>query len=437
MDNFEIRIDDLDMHSYGIAHKDGKTIFVDNALPTEIIKAKLIKQQKNIIFAKNIDLLQKSEYRKIPLCPYFFDCGGCDIQHLCYEKALEYKKQQITLSFKKICGINLGDFEIVKSPQEYFYRNKISMKICDYNGEKVLCYYKKNSHDKVKIESCKIANQKFDEVIKFVNLYLKYCSLPTYNEKEKTGTLKHLVARIIDGKLLLTFVLNENKQLKNIESLYQNLLKHFEKVGINKNINKSDKQILSDNFENIVGDNVIEFENLNIKQQITNASFLQVNTFVANKIYEYVCSLLNGNIVNCYAGAGLLSGIIANKNKKSQVFGIEINKQATMLAEILKEKNKILNLTNLCGDSGKVLENLNLKNFNLVVDPPKSGLAENMIKNILKFLPQKIVYISCDKISLAKNYNSLKQHYKIDDIKAFDMFPQTVNVETVLILSKI
>lgn len=437
MEKNNILIDDLDMHGFGIAHSFGKTFFVKNALPGEIISAKLDTNNNNVIDAKDVSIISESASRVKPLCPYFLKCGGCDIQHFCYNQSLNFKKQQIKLAFKKICAINLDDFEIEKSPNEYFYRNKIAMKICKIDNKNVLCYYKSNSHEPIKIDSCKIANKNFDIVIKCTNDYLEKLNLDVFNAKTKTGALKHLVARIVDNKLLLTFVVNEKKNFENIEKLYFELLKHFKSVGINQNINKFEKQILSDKFEDLIGKNVVEDENFGIVGQITNASFLQVNTFVANKMYEYVSSKVCGNIVNCYSGAGLLSAIIANKNKDSLVQGIEINKNATLLANNLAKQNNIKNQINLCGDAGCVLKNLKLKNFSLVVDPPKSGLDKNMIDCILKFLPQKIVYVSCNKTSLAKNFNSLKEKYKIEEIKAFDMFPQTVNVETVLILSKI
>lgn len=434
--NFVVTICDLDMTGKGIAHQDGKTIFVDNSLVGEKIECRPVQEKNNIVFAKNVKILSQSKARQTPLCPYFFECGGCDLQHINYDSTLKMKKEQIKLAFKKIANIDAGDFEIVESENKYFYRNKISMKICQINEQKCLCYYKKNSHEPVKIESCKICNKNFDFVIECVNDYLASSSLEVFDEKTKKGILKHLVARIVNESLLVTFVLNENKKLENVEKLYESLKSRFENVGINKNINKGENEILSPFFEDVIGKNNIKFENFGVVQNITNASFLQVNTPVANKIYEYVLSKLSGNVVNCYSGAGLLSALIAKNNKASKIFGIEINKHASLLADRLKEENKIFNLKNLCGDSAKVLEKLCLENFCLVVDPPKSGIDNNMIECIKKFLPNKIVYISCNKTSLAKNLKSLNELYLIESVKAFDMFPQTKDVETVVVLNK-
>ncbi len=435
MDKITVKIDDLDYLGLGLAHLDNKVVFVDNALPSENIECEIIKEKNNLIWAKNLKILNSSKFRISPLCPYFNICGGCDLQHLEYNKTLEFKKNQIKLAFKKIANINLDDFEIIKSENHYFYRNKIAMKISKINNEKVLSFYKKNSHIPIKIESCKLIDSKFDFVINSVNEFLKKCDNSVYDEKTKKGDLKHFVCRLIDNNILITFVLNSNVKLENIESLYSTLKTKFNLVGINKNINNKDKDILSTKFIHLIGENKLEFTNNDIIQPITNGSFLQVNLNVSNKIYNYVLKNLNGNVVNCYSGAGLLSAIIA-KNNTSQVYGIEISIEATRLADKIKEENKINNLTNFCGDAGKVLKELNLKDFSLVLDPPRSGIDDNMISVIKSTLPNKIVYISCDKNSLAKNIKQLISLYDINDIKAFDMFAQTKNVETVIVLTK-
>lgn len=435
MDKITVKIDDLDYLGLGLAHLDNKVVFVDNALPSENIECEIIKEKNNLIWAKNLKILNSSKFRVSPLCPYFNICGGCDLQHLEYNKTLEFKKNQIKLAFKKIANISLDDFEIIKSENHYFYRNKIAMKISKINNEKVLSFYKKNSHIPIKIESCKLIDSKFDFVINSINEFLKKCDNSVYDEKTKKGDLKHLVCRLIDNNILITFVLNSNAKLENIECLYSTLKTKFNLVGINKNINNKDKEILSTKFIHLIGENKLEFTNNDIIQPITNGSFLQVNLNVSNKIYNYVLKNLNGDVVNCYSGAGLLSAIIA-KNNTSQVYGIEISIEATRLADKIKEENKINNLTNFCGDAGKVLKELNLKDFSLVLDPPRSGIDDNMISVIKGTLPNKIVYISCDKNSLAKNIKQLINLYDINEIKAFDMFAQTKNVETVIVLTK-
>jgi len=432
MENLQATINDLDMFGLGISHRDDKVIFIDNSLPGEIVEYEKTKTKKNLVFAKNLKIIKKCENRVTPLCPYFNECGGCDIQHLKYLESLNFKKEQIKTTFKKIANINLEDFEIIKSDNEYFYRNKIALQI---NKNKKLCMHKKNSNDLIEIESCKLISPKFDYVIKCVNAYLNHINLTPYDKTKEEGDLKHLVVKIINDNLLLTFVLKRNSELEDINFLYNNLKQKFKNVGINKNINKFDHEILSQNFINLIGLNTINYSSFNIIQKINNASFLQVNEGVATKLYNYVLQNVKKNIVNAYSGAGLLSGILS-KNLKSKVYGIEINPNSHKLANILKQENNLTNLENFCGDARKILKQLNLKNFTLILDPPRSGLDKNMIDEIIQNLPDKIIYISCNKITMAKNLKELLRFYDLGEIKAFDMFPQTVNCEVAAILEK-
>ena len=434
----KLKIDDLDMLGRGIAHNDNKTVFIENSLIEEEIEAKLTSEKKGIYYAENLNILKTSKDRITPLCPYFLDCGGCDLQHLNYEKSLEFKKNQIKNIFNKVAKIKLNDFEIVRSDNVYNYRNKIALKIKSVNGKPFLTMNKKSSHNEIIVTSCKISDNKFYYVINLVNEFLQNNNIIAYDEKSKKGYAKHIVARIIDNNLLLTFVFNKLVKL-NFEKLYKKLNEKFTKVGINININKFDKDILSDTFIHIIGIKHIEFSCLNITQKITNSSFLQVNLDIQNKLYNYVLNNIQGTVVNAYSGAGLLTCIIAKNNEKSSipsaVFGLEINKSASQLADNLCLINNIKNVKNLCGDANVLLKDLNLKNFNLIVDPPRKGLSDEMIKTILTSKPNKIIYISCSPNTLAKNISKLTNNFSIEKIKAFDMFPQTVNVETVCILN--
>lgn len=459
--SYKLNIDDMDMLGRGIAHFNNSTIFVDNALRNELVQAKITTKKGKIYFADNENILVSSDFRVSPLCPYFDECGGCDLQHLKYSETLNFKKQQILIALKKIADIEVKEdfFEIISSNKEYCYRNKLALQVKNINNVATLCMFKKQSHDCVEINKCFIADEKFDIVINLVNQFFKEKQILAFNDKKNTGLIKHVVARIIDDKLLLTFVTIKN-ELPSVETLYQKLKNEFEAVGINININKSKKEILSSEFKHLRGIKYIAFENMNVKQVITNASFLQVNFDVQNKLYDYVLSKANGIIVNAYSGAGLLTCLLA-KNKKdkikqmkgtknllrynslirqaekiNKIIGIELNKEATKLANTLIKANGIYNVHNICGDACVELEKLNLINYTLIVDPPRNGLSDEFIKTVLKNKPEKIIYVSCSPQTLAKNLNNLKESYLIDEIKAFDMFPQTCNVETVVILSR-
>lgn len=442
-EKLELSITDLDMQGLGIAHLNEKTYFVENAITGEKVQAKIIKEKKNIVNAKSIKIIKESEDRVTPLCPYFNECGGCDLQHINYEKTLEFKKHQIKLLLKKIANIKYDkDIEIIKSDKEYFYRNKLSMHLQNENNIAKLCYYKKHSHNGVFIKNCYIVDKKFEIVIKLVNEFFKENNIKAFDNKNKTGFAKHIVARIIKNKLLLTFVLNKN-DFPSVEKLYNYLSQHFEEVGLNLNINKKHNEILSNDFIHLKGIKYIEFKLFDIIQKINNASFLQVNTYIQNKLYEFVLENIDNVVVNAYSGAGLLTALMTKKlesdnklNFNNKVFGIEINKEATILADKLMTENNIKNVENICADANTKLKELNISNYTLVLDPPKNGINEQMIKTILEQKPNKIIYISCSLNSLCKNLKDLIKNYDIEGIKGFDMFPQTKNLETVVILKK-
>lgn len=454
-------IEDLDMFGRGIAHFKNNTIFVEDALVGEVVRCDLIPMKKNLYFAKPKEYLAISLSRVNPKCKYFFSCGGCDLQHLNYLNTLEFKKRQLILSLKKIGNITVNelDLNIIESDNRYFYRNKISLMIKEKDGCSKLCMAKKQSHDSVEISSCKIANEKFDIVIQKVNEFLEENHIKAYNEFTKRGYAKHTVGRIINNSLLLTIVLTQKKNLK-LNLLFEKLSPYFEKVGINLNINNSDSEILSKTFCNSIGAKELTFKLFGIEQTITNASFLQVNFTVQQKLYKTVLKNCSGIIVNAYSGAGLLTGLIAKyqedkieefkekavirKDKflkdikqNNMVFGIEINPSAHELANILFKRNKIKNAKNFCGDAGEILSNLNIKNYTLVIDPPRKGIDEKMLQTIKKNLPDKIIYISCEPKTLSRDLKNLLSCYTITKIEGFDMFPQTKNLETLVVLKKI
>ncbi|MBE5745781.1 MAG: 23S rRNA (uracil(1939)-C(5))-methyltransferase RlmD [Clostridiales bacterium] len=434
----ELNINDLDMQGRGVSHYNNYTIFVENALPTEIVKAQIINAKGNIIVAKTLEVLKVSKFRKIPKCQYFNICGGCDLQHLNYNETLKFKKQQILIALKKIANINYSEnnIDVIGCHNQYYYRNKVTFQVNNVNGVANLSFYEKQSHKHVNILDCKICDKKIKVVINLINEYFKTNKLSAYNEREKSGLIKNVVVRILNDEILLTFVTIKKTSLVNIKDLFECLKNHFKNVGINININKSNREILSNNFIHVIGKDKITFENLGLNQNITNASFLQVNLEIQNLLYNYVLTKLSDKVINAYSGAGLLTCLIAKNIKNETIIGIELNKEASMLADKLKKENKITNVINVCSDANKEIEKYNLENITLVVDPPRSGLSNEFINSILQSKPNKIVYISCSYQTLSKNLKELLKEYNIEEIKAFDMFPQTKNVETVVTLIK-
>lgn len=435
MEEIHLKIDDLDMLGRGIAHCDGKAFFVNNALINETIIAKPLFTKNNIVFCDNIEILKESEDRVTPPCPYYNLCGGCDLQHLKYSKTLEFKKNQLITTFKKVAKIDISDLniELIECKNQYHYRNKVALKIDYKNNDFIIGLTKKSSHEIVDIDDCLICDEKIKIIITLVREFLS--KNKTKIIENDTCLISHLVVRIIENKTLLTFV--SIKDLKiNFDELFANLKHHFNIVGINVNLNKSKKEILSHKFIHKIGAKKLEINVNNISFEITNGSFMQVNLDIQDKIYKTVCENITKDTINAFSGAGLLTALIS-KNNVNKVYGLEINKEAHKLAEQLKEKNNIQNMINLCGNANQLIETLNLANFDLVIDPPRNGIDKNFVKTILNNLPDKIIYVSCNPTTLANNIKSLSNKYVISKIFAYDMFCQTKNLETLVILEKV
>lgn len=435
METLTLEIVDLDIQGYGIAHYNNQTYFVKNALIGEEVECKVEYVRNKIYYCSVIKFLKESDLRVDPPCIYFSKCGGCNLQHLTYEKSLKYKQNLVKNTINKITNLDVNVERTVAS-KNFYYRNKMAMPVRVINKKPTLCMFAENSHTPIKIEKCLIQEENFAILIDILNAFLLDNKISCYNEKTFKGKLKFIVARIINQNLLLTFVVNERMNC-DFKALYNKLLQHYSKVGISLNINTLKTNIiLTDKLIHIIGEKFLELNEFGFKFKIDNLSFLQVNTDIQNKIYSKVLDFISDDIVvNAYSGAGLLTAILSKTAKK--VYGLEIVPQAHFNAENLMRENNILNVQNILGDANVKLEEISkdISSYSLVVDPPRKGLEDKILATILKTLPKKIVYISCNPISLSKNINSLKEKYKIEKVIPFDMFPNTCHVETFCVLT--
>lgn len=429
----EIEITKLGYNGEGVGRIDNKVCFVKYALPDEKVLVSIKQEKKDFINAKLEKIIKSSTNRENPPCPYYQICGGCDIQHLEYQKQLEFKKQLIEETFKKIADLEVNVKDIY-SDKQFEYRNKSVFAITEENGKIVAGMKQENSHSIIEIENCILQNSLANKILKIFKTFIKEKNIPC-NTKNKSG-VKYLVIRVIDDKALITIVSDINiEKLKDfaIELKKQNLI-----YGLYVNINKSTNTILSKNSTYLSGLKQLESEENGIKFYVSPNSFLQVNTLVQNKLYDKVVNYIKSNIVlDCYSGAGIMSAMFSKKLEK--VYGIEIEKSATSDANILKQNNNLNNLTNINGDVKQELPKLISKfdkNVCVVLDPPRSGCDIEVLNLLCQNTPNEIIYISCLPRTLARDMNILKQYYDINEITAFDMFPNTKHVETLVYLTK-
>ena len=423
-----MKIIDLGINGEGIGRENGKVFFVKNALTDEEIEIKILKENKNFSFAKAIKINKKSPYRVEPFCPYFGFCGGCQLQHLTYEKQLEFKQNLVKSTLKKVGGIETEVQHTIPSDEIYFYRNKSVFPTAVLDNNFYIGMFQENSHKLVDINECKIAKDEINKILKITKEFFN-----SYKNKN----IRYLVVREVSKNYLITLVVRS----KNIKlEAYTAKLKELKiKFSINLNINNDDKSILSGWFINVYGENVLRLDEFGLKTIINSASFMQVNDSVKKKLYKYVINEINGgqSVVDAYCGAGLLSGIISKKSK--HVYGIEISKQAIQSANKLASENNLQNVTFICGDCKveipKLLPNID-EDFVLVLDPPRAGCDTLVLKSALEASPSKIIYISCNPITLAKDLKILLKKFVLEKVQPFDMFPQTSNVETMVVLKK-
>lgn len=385
-------IQKMDNQARGITYHNDKIVFVNNALPKEDVEISIILDKKRYSVARVTKYNKTSVSRIKPKCKYYGICGGCQLEHISYQDELEYKKDYLNDIFKAL-GIKIDK---IVSSNDYGYRNKITLKV-DNNK---IGYNELNSNKIINIDECLIANKLINEKIKYLDLIDK-------------NNVNEVIIKSFDNKVML--VLDGNNDI-NISKL----VNHFDTIYINDKLVSGDKIVTTIN---------------NIKYYIAPNSFFQVNSSVAEKMFNYIKDICknkqSSRAIDLYCGCGSISLIIANI--VDYVYGVELNKQSIIDANENKLLNNISNAEFKC-DTTDNIEDIN--DFDtMIVDPPRNGLSKKVINKILSSNIKNIIYVSCDPITLRRDLLLLKNKYNIDSITTFDMFPNTYHVENVCTLS--
>lgn len=385
-----VKIDKLSHDMRGITRIDNKITFVDKTLPNEVVNIRLTKQKKDINEGRVVSILEKSDDRIDFTCPYYDICNGCDIAHIKYKKSLEYKQDIVKDIIKRYSDI-IVDSEIVFDNNIYNYRNKITLKVYDNKLSLI-------GDSFVNIDYCYLVNNNINNVIELIN----DIDLSSVKEVIIKGTSEIMV--IIKG------IVNEDELLNKLSSVVTTIIVNDKKI---------------------YGRDYITIDVNNYTYAIYASSFFQVNTSMISKLYDKVLEYAGkGNrLLDLYCGAGTI-GIYLAKNF-NHVRGIEQNKDAIVSANKNKEINRISNIDFVCD------EVCNIDKINedvLIVDPPRHGLDKVTREKIMLSDVNRVVYVSCNPITLARDLNILKEKYMLKDITLFDMFPNTSHVECVVLL---
>lgn len=470
----EITIEDLGMNGEGIGRANGKTVFVPFALPGERVEAEILSHKKNLAFARAVRLLEASSGREQPLCPVFGECGGCQLQHMRYGMQLSAKAKLVETCFRKIAGVTVTAAAPGNSPQIYRYRNKLQLPVGQSADGPIFGFFEDGSHRIVPISDCALHPAWNASLIRIVGSFLRRRGICGYDERTHSGTVRHLVAREVQGQLMVVAVVNADT-LPYAEELGRDLQREFAKASLWVNSNRERTNvILGKKFTLICGESSVCGESMGICYGVHPNSFVQINDAVRDKIYAKAAELAgeqpDGCIIDAYSGAGLLTAILSRHCR--QIYGIEIVPQAVEDADRLCRENGIRNMRNLQGDCAELLPPLmarlrgnTLKSLppalkgipegefrdrpvTVVLDPPRKGCDPRVLRAILQAGPERIVYISCNPATLARDAGVLlgtlpldsrpdsAPGYQIAYLKPYDLFPQTKHVETVMLMTR-
>lgn len=438
---------DLSFEGKGVIKTLYGTCFVDGLFPGEEAYIQIEYKRAGSFFGKVTKLNKKSPHRIQPRCGVCTACGGCQFQQLDYPAQLEYKTSKVKEAFKRVANLDVDVQPCIGMENPYNYRNKVQVPLGkDPHGKLISGFYRSGTHKIIPIDECHIEDKRASEIIRIFKSLMKEFRYEPYNEDTGYGLFRHILIRTSYhyDEIMVTLVTTVD-EFKGRNNFVKALINKCPSIKtIVQNINSRDTNVILGEKERILyGSGVIKDSILGVDFLISSKSFFQVNPVQVEKLYSKAIEFANigenDDVFDAYCGIGTISLIAAKKAKS--VLGVEIVKEAIKDAKINAKLNKIDNVSFVCDDAGKCLEKLSADNkkFDVImVDPPRKGLDDKFIKALLNVKPNRLVYISCNPETQARDIKLLQEKYNIEAIQAVDMFPFTFHVETVvnLILRK-
>ncbi|MDE6412198.1 MAG: 23S rRNA (uracil(1939)-C(5))-methyltransferase RlmD [Clostridia bacterium] len=445
----------LGSNGEGVASFEGTTIFVPELLTGERALVKVLAVKDKIAYGKVEELFTPAEARVRPACAVFGKCGGCQLQHIRYRDQLVFKTELVKNTLKKIGGISAEVSPCIRSDKEYGYRNKLILPIGQSDGRTVVGFYAERSHRIVETKECPITEWA-DKIIYAVKNFAEKCGLDGYDEETGKGQLRHIAVRQLGKKFIVVLVVTED--IKGVDYFVSLLDGIFKEYSFFLNFNEQKTNVVfGKEYRLVKGVSTYTAEEAGISYEAGAETFVQVNENVRKKLYEAALSLVGEDeiVIDCYSGGGLLTAMFAKKCKRA--YGIELIKEAVECADRLKAANglsgKMFNIT------GRVEEELPAilhkeNGATVTLDPPRAGVDRSVISALLESDIKKIVMISCNPATLARDLGLLtgtlvwdekgnlvkaaapNGKYEILSVQPFDMFPQTKHVETLVSLRR-
>ncbi|WP_372999666.1 23S rRNA (uracil(1939)-C(5))-methyltransferase RlmD [Lutispora sp.] len=431
----------------GVGRIEGYTVFVDGALMGEKVKIRIVKILKNYSYGKLLEVIEPSVYRTQPQCPMIKRCGGCQIQHMSYEGQLHYKTRLVKEALERIGGLrDIKIHETIGMDEPWNYRNKAQFPVGMKDGKINIGFYAPRSHDIIDTNTCMIQDRINDEVLELIRNFIIKHDISIYDEKTGKGLIRHIMTRkgFKTGEVMICIVINGEEiphEAQLVEELKQSI-DNLKTVVLNIN-KKNTNVILGEKNRVIYGEGYIFDYIGEFKFKISPQSFFQVNPVqtevLYNKALEYANLTGEETVIDAYCGIGTISLFLSKKARK--VYGVEIVGQAIDDAKVNADINGIKNVEFIQGESEELIPKLyeeGIKADVVVVDPPRKGCDEKLLEVIVKMSPKRMVYVSCNPSTLARDLKYMNSNgYEVKEVQPVDQFPQTVHVESVVLMSRL
>ena len=441
---YETLITDYTAEGQGVAHVEGCAVFIPNAIAGEKCRIRIEKVGKTWAAGKIVEILEKSPHRVNRACPISSSCGGCDFHHMDYAEETRLKADRVRQALNRMGGEHLDEMPILAAPTCEGYRNKAQYPVACKKGRAYAGFFKAGTHEVVENARCLILPTESDRVKDIVIDYVNQFRVTVYDEASHKGLLRHIYVRrgAVSGQILVCLVVNGRK-LPHTEELIQRLaqIPGFTTLVLSVNT-KTGNAVLGDEFITLYGPGYIEDTLCGLNFRLSPRSFYQVNHHQAQRLYETAITQAgitkNDTVLDLYCGVGTITLAMAKSSGK--VIGVEVIPQAVQDAKDNARRNGIENAEFFCGDAGQAALDLEAKGIRAdvaVVDPPRKGLNADTIEALARMAPRRIVYVSCDPATLARDVALLKQRgYSVLNATAADLFPRCAHVESVVCLSR-
>jgi len=439
---YETVITDYTTEGQGIAHIEGCAVFIPNAIAGERVRVRIEVAKKNWAAGKMVEILEKSPHRVNRECPVAKLCGGCDFWHMDYTEETRLKSDRVRTCLNRIGGEALDAMPILAAPTCYGYRNKAQYPVSQKKGRAFAGFFRAGTHDVVENQRCLILPEETDRVKDVVIDYVNQFRVSVYDETAHSGLLRHIYVRrgAVSGQVLVCLVINGSR-IPKADALIERLKKipGFTTLVLSVNTKKGNA-VLGDEFITLYGPGYIEDTLCGLNFRLSPRSFYQVNHHQAQRLYDAAIEQAEitkeDTVLDLYCGVGTITLCLAKAAGK--VIGVEVIEQAVADARDNAKRNGIENAEFFCGDAGQAalaLEKQGVKADVVVVDPPRKGLNADTVEALARFAPRRIVYVSCDPATLARDVALLKQKgYSLKNAMACDLFPRCSHVESIVCL---